>query len=122
MIGTNNTGHRNEKSEDTAYGIFALTQEIRQRLPKAKILLLGIFPREATVDDPLRKLNEGVNNIIKNYADNKGIYYLNINKAFLDVDGNLSKEVMPDLLHPNAIGYQIWADSMLPTIKELMAM
>ncbi|MCW8833998.1 MAG: platelet-activating factor acetylhydrolase IB subunit [Colwellia sp.] len=121
MIGTNNTGHRKESSEDTAYGIFAITQELRQRLPTSKILLLGIFPRGATADDPLRKLNEGVNDIIKNYAaDTEHIHYLNINEGFLKADGSLPKSVMPDRLHPNQKGYQIWATAMLPTIKRLM--
>ena len=26
-----------------------------------------------------------------------------------------------DALHPNAKGYQIWADAILPTVKEMMS-
>jgi len=34
--------------------------------------------------------------------------------------GNLSRDVMPDFLHPNAKGYQIWADAMGPVLAEMM--
>jgi lysophospholipase L1-like esterase len=27
---------------------------------------------------------------------------------------------IPDLLHPNAKGYQIWADAMEPTLSEML--
>jgi beta-glucosidase len=27
---------------------------------------------------------------------------------------------MPDLLHPNAKGYEIWAEAIEPTVKQLM--
>ena len=35
-------------------------------------------------------------------------------------DGTLSKEIMPDFLHPNEAGYQIWADAITPKLTELM--
>ena len=48
------------------------------------------------------------------------IYYLDINEKFLEPDGTLSKEIMPDLLHPNEKGYQIWAEAIEPMVAELM--
>ena len=82
--------------------------------------MLAIFPRGADVNDRLRKLNEGTNQIISQFADNEKVYFLNINDKFLTDDGDLPKSVMPDLLHPNADGYQIWADAMESKISELM--
>ena len=32
----------------------------------------------------------------------------------------LPADVMPDQLHPNLKGYQIWADSVGPVIEEMM--
>ena len=46
--------------------------------------------------------------------------YLDIGPKFLDPDGTLPKDVMPDALHPNEKGYQIWADAIGPTLAELM--
>lgn len=120
MIGTNNTGHRAENPETTAAGIKRLVDEIRQRLPAAKVLLLAIFPRGEKADDSLRSINERVNRIIAGQADGRGIFFLNINAALTDPDGTLSKDVMPDLLHPNAKGYAIWQREMQPLLQELL--
>lgn len=120
MIGTNNTGHRKEAPQDTAAGIRRVIDELQLRLPETKILLLGVFPRGATPDDSLRKINVAINERISNFADNEKVWYLDISDKFLDEDGNLPKSIMPDLLHPNKKGYAIWAESMEPMIQTLM--
>ena len=45
---------------------------------------------------------------------------LDIGSKFLEPDGTLSLEIMPDLLHPNEKGYQIWAEAIENTLDELM--
>ncbi|GGY73452.1 hypothetical protein GCM10011613_18230 [Cellvibrio zantedeschiae] len=120
MFGTNNTGHRQEKPELTAAGIKRDIEELQKRLPNTKILLLAIFPRDEKPEGELRQINNRVNAIISTFADNKKIYFLDINKSFLDDKGNLPKEIMPDLLHPNEKGYEIWAKAMEPTLLKLL--
>ncbi|UUO06552.1 platelet-activating factor acetylhydrolase IB subunit [Blastopirellula sp. J2-11] len=120
MIGTNNVGHRKDPSQDTADGIKLIVEKLREKLPETKVLILGIFPRSAAKDDEMRKLNDGTNEIIKDLADGKNVFYLNINDTFLTEDGVLTKEVMPDLLHPHAKGYRMWAEAVEPTIAKLM--
>jgi beta-glucosidase len=119
MIGTNNAGHRQEKSEDTAAGVRAILEELRTRLPETKCLVLAIFPRGEKTDDPLRQLNDATNRILEGYADGQGVFFLNLNDRFLEADGTLPKSMMPDLLHPNETGYAIWAEAMEPTIEKL---
>ena len=120
MIGTNNTGHRQDPPKETAAGIKKILGELKKRLPKTKVLLLAVFPRGATADDKLRKINTGINKIIKKFAKRKNVSFLDINSTFLDDDGNLSKDVMPDLLQPHEKGYRMWAEAMEPTIKKLI--
>jgi lysophospholipase L1-like esterase len=132
MIGTNNTGHQGRPQKElngavyqctaqqTADGVKAIITKLQAKCPDAKILLLAIFPRGATPDDKLRKQNEETNAIIKGFADNKKFYFMDINAKFLGADGTLSKEIMPDLLHPNAKGYEIWAEAIEPKVKELI--
>ena len=48
-------------------------------------------------------------------------FYLDIGSKFLRPNRTLSKTVMPDLLHPNALGYEIWAKSMEPAVRNLWA-
>lgn len=120
MIGTNNTGHRHENPEFTAAGIKTLLAEVQQRLPESKILLLAVFPRDENPDGQLRKINNGVNDLIKDFADNKTIYFADINSVFLTKDGVLPKTIMPDLLHPNEQGYELWAKALEPQLKKLL--
>lgn len=120
MIGTNNAGHRQERSEETAAGVEAIVRELRERLPDSKILLLGIFPRGALPKDPMRQLNDKTNTMISKLADGDKIVFLDISPKFLDKDGKLPAEIMPDLLHPNKQGYGIWADAIDETLQSLL--
>ena len=120
MIGTNNTGDRNDDPAATAAGVKAIIDELHSRLPKTKVLLLAVFPREEHPSALLRRLNENVNAIIANYADGRRVFFANINAALLNADGTLSRDVMPDLLHPQEKGYEIWARSMEPMLKTLL--
>ena len=121
LIGTNNTHVEKDRPEDTLAGIESNLRTLRHRLPKSKILLLSIFPRGEGSDDPLRQINEQVNQelpgLVKRYPN---VFHLNINNVFLDDGGKLSRELMPDLLHPNTKGYQLWAEAMEPTLSQLL--
>ncbi len=119
MFGTNNTGHRLEAPALTAAGIKRNIDELRKRLPDTRILLLAIFPRDQA-DSKSRQVNEDINKLIAGFADNQHVYFVNINQAFLDQNGELPKDVMPDLLHPNEKGYEIWAREMAPALEQLM--
>lgn len=119
MIGTNNTGHRHETPAVTANGIKTIVGELQSRLPNSNILLLGVFPRDADKEGFLRNLNEQVNSIVAGFGDNQRVFYRNINARFLDKDGNLSSDIMPDLLHPNSKGYEIWAKAIEADIQAL---
>lgn len=117
MIGTNNAGANT--AEEIATGIKAIVATLREKLPEAKVLLLGVFPREAKPGPARAKLTE-VNNIISKLDDQKHVYYLDIGKSFLNEDGSIPKEIMPDYLHLSNRGYQIWADAIEPTIWKLL--
>lgn len=120
MIGTNNRGEPEKNGADTAYGILALLKEIHAKLPKSKILLLAIFPRGNTPDDVGRVRNDQINGIIKTYADGETVHWLDIGDTFLNDDGTLNRELMPDTLHPGVEGFRAWARAMDPTLRRLL--
>jgi beta-glucosidase len=45
---------------------------------------------------------------------------MDIGDRILAPDGRLPEEVMPDALHPSAVGYQIWADAIRDTVQDLL--
>ncbi len=132
MIGTNNTGHQGRpqkenngevyhcSAEQTAEGVKAIIDKLKVKCPGAKILLLAIFPRGATPEDAFRKQNDETNTIIKTFADDKTVFFMDVGPKFLEADGTLSKDIMPDLLHPNEKGYEIWAQAIVGKVKELL--
>ena len=121
MIGTNNLGHAaDEKPEWAAAGVAKIVETIRTKLPNTKILLLSIFPRSEKPTDGIRARVTATNDLIAKLHDGKMVIYKDITAAFLTPEGVLTKEVMPDGLHPNAKGYQIWLDAVKPTLDDLM--
>ena len=123
MIGTNNSG--SDPAEGIAKGVTAIVETIRAKQPQAKILLLAVFPRGEKPSTP-EKANAGrdklkqVNEIIAKLDDGKNVHFLDIGAKFLQPDGSISKDIMPDFLHLSAAGYQIWADAISPKLAELM--
>ena len=118
MIGTNNAGSGNVQA--IAAGVQAIVEKLRAKLPQTKVLLLAIFPRGPNTKDHLRQVNSKANEMIAKLDDGKNVFFLDIGPKFLDKDGNLSRDIMPDLLHPNAKGYAIWAEAIEPSVKKLM--
>ena len=124
LIGINNTSKERDGSErntapEVIEGVTAVVKEIQQRLPKTKLLLLAVFPYKQK-GDPMRDKVDEINKGIRKLGKRKNVTFLDINKKFLEPDGTLSTNIMPDLLHPNERGYQIWAEAMEPTLKKLM--
>ena len=121
MIGTNNFGLHNDKPADVANGVKAIVETLEKKAPAAKVLLLGVFPRGHKSDNHFRKLITPLNEEISKLQDGKKVVYKDIKDAFLDKDGNLPKELMPDFLHLSEKGYFVWAEAIEPTVKKMLA-
>lgn len=118
LIGTNNI--KRDTALQIAEGVAAIVGEIRTRLPKTKILLLGVFPRSETPDDGRRLKVTEVNTHLAKLDDGKTVFFLDLGPKFLRPDGTLSKGVMHDFLHLTTTGYKIWSDEMAEKLAELM--
>jgi lysophospholipase L1-like esterase len=125
MIGTNNTGFERDGTTprntppEIVEGVTTIVSDLRQDFPAAKILLLAVFPR-GEKDSLHRGQVAEVNHEIAKFDDGDHVHYLDIGAKFLDGEGNIPVEIMPDLLHPNEKGYGIWADAIREPVKRLM--
>jgi len=118
MIGTNNL--KANSDAQIADGIAAIVADYRRRCPDAVILLQGILPRGATPTDPARPRIKAINERIARFADGQHVIFVDFGAKFLEPDGTLSREVMPDFLHPSAKGYEIWAAELQPFVAKYL--
>jgi len=75
----------------------------------------------------LAELNEAIfdevaeiNAIIANLNDGNTVFYKDIGKEFLDQNGGLSGDIMPDYLHLSAKGYDIWGKAIKADMERLV--
>jgi len=119
MIGTNNSNGEDNTPGQIVEGIQAIVRTLRERLPQTKILLLAIFPRGENFSPQRGKITQ-VNQVIQKLDDGKNVFFLDIGHRFLDQNGILSADIMPDYLHLTPHSYEIWADAIQPKLNELL--
>jgi beta-glucosidase len=116
LIGTNNLA--SATPINVARGITAIVAEVRRRLPHTTIVLNAIFPRGVDDRDPLRIESTAVNSLIAPLADGTHVRWLDAGPLFLDGNGSLRRDLLPDALHPNAAGYKMWGEHLRPLLLE----
>ena len=135
LIGTNNTDDRHFKTFHNAEEIFtgtkAIVTTIQKRHPETKILVLRIFPRggddEKGISPPAFNSSpkciqtcRQAGELTRQLADGKKVFWLDINKIFLQEDGSINTELMWDLLHPSPRGAETWVSAIMPTLRKLL--
>lgn len=110
LIGTNN---RNPAPE-IASGVKAVLDKTQAMYPGIKIILVSIMPRSQFND-----LMMATDAILRTWADDKTIFYLDLVPLMTPVGDNF-KGLGPDHLHPDASGYQLWADALLPLLNKFL--
>lgn len=103
MIGTNNL-QMNTDAEIIA-GLQQLVIAIKERQPKADILLAGILPR-VDMADRVAKINKG----IQQMAGMQQVPFINPGQVLLNADLKPDSTLFTDGLHPNSTGYSKLAD------------
>ncbi|MFZ1976328.1 MAG: GDSL-type esterase/lipase family protein, partial [Bacteroidota bacterium] len=124
-IGTNNIDEKHYPTRHTAGqlagGIEAIIKAIREKLPETKIIVLRCFPGCYGGPNPTshRAILERASDIVSKLADGKHIFYCDVNHVFLNLDGSINHEAMPDWLHPSPAAAKAWAQAMEPLLSEL---
>jgi lysophospholipase L1-like esterase len=119
LIGTNDLGYE-KPTEAAAEGIRATLLKLRQRVPGAAILLLGLWPREDIPRIVERHEIAAVNRMIESCADGSAIRYADLGRFLLGPDGRLLPQISPDRLHFNTQGYARLAPALDSAIDGLL--
>lgn len=113
LIGTNNFGLRDDTPEDVAAGEIKIVELLRAARPDAHVVVMATFPRKGEqFEKKIAEQNAIVAAWIAARGDEK-ISVLNINPKFVGADGKVDFAILPDGLHPNARGHEIWAAALL---------
>lgn len=120
MIGTNNSNGDDNTAEEIGKGITAVVQRLRTGLPKAKVLLLAIFPRGEQPDAQRAKCAEASRLAAAAFAGDPMVVSRDIGARFVGEGGRLSKEVMPDFLHLTPAAYRTWAEAIVADVDAML--
>jgi len=115
LVGTNNTGLEKDgraprnTPEETISGILAVRDEVRRRFPDAGILWHTLFPRGEELN---RRQIGTINAALRTAGAGERTTLIDIGEQFLDADGRVDTNFMPDSLHLSEAGYRIWARAL----------
>ena len=115
MVGNNNTMLRSEEEEppsDTALGIRAIVDTIKERSPETKICVFAILPCGRDSNDPRRTRNAAVNDAVRVLLAGTDVAFYEINNQVMDVDLIFGEDYSYDGIHLNATGYNVWVKNI----------
>lgn len=123
MAGTNNLGGRPMGAEvesmaaDIAGGVAAIVQRCRVLAPRARIVLMGITPRNDNM--ALVPVITAVNARLAKLADGQSLRFIDLTGQLTGADGLLLPGVTDaDRLHLALPGYEIWERALRPVLTE----
>ncbi|WP_020533536.1 GDSL-type esterase/lipase family protein [Flexithrix dorotheae] len=124
LIGTNNTDGNHylniSTPEELEEGIWKICTLINEKLPETKILIMGILPY-GYKPNHRDNINKATNLLISKFPEkNPLINYVDIGNIYLDENGKVKQELMPDYLHPNAEGHLLMFEALKPEIDRLI--
>lgn len=121
-IGTNNLAGTKNARENTpdeiVEAIALIVQRVQEKCPTAKVIVMAVFPRGENPDNAKRVQVNAINERLAKKMEGAKVTLLDITAKLTNPDGTISKEVMPDFLHPGAKGYAIWAEALKPVLPE----
>jgi lysophospholipase L1-like esterase len=118
LAGTNNLPR--DPVETIVQGLAQLTRELGEVLPGAKVLLLGLLPRNP--DETGRDYGSmvvAVNRSLAPLADGKRVFFRDFGVLFPPKNGLVDPEMMPDGLHLGAAGYDRLGPTLVAAIREI---
>jgi lysophospholipase L1-like esterase len=119
MIGTNNSNGEDNTPDQIVEGVTAIVAKLREKLPGTKILLHAIFPRSENYSAQRGKLAM-INQVLRRLADEENVFWMDFSHRFLDADGTIPRNLMPDYLHLSPTAYRIWAESIEPMLSAIV--
>jgi lysophospholipase L1-like esterase len=116
LMGTNDLEEKAEP-KTIADNLVLILNKIREYDATIPIVLCNIFPASASKARPADKIKEINNRYQSAVKGNTQVTVIDTWTLFADEKGDAKPVEFPDLLHPNAIGYDKWAKAIRPVLE-----
>jgi len=116
LIGTNDIDAKADPSV-IAGNVKLILTALRRHNPAMPVVLCEVLPSSPVKNRPaqvIRRLNELYREAA---ADEPQVTVLDTWSLFANVHGDAKEEEMPDLLHPDVVGYAKWASALRPILE-----
>ena len=116
LIGTNDL---EEKAEPPviAGNLKLIITALRQHNPAMPVILCEVFPSSLAKSRPVQSIRKLNSLYMEAVADEPQVTVLDTWSLYANAHGDAKEEEMPDLLHPNTLGYAKWAAALRPILE-----
>lgn len=122
MLGINNSWAAEDPVADSIFeGVHVALSTLHARKPKSRIVLQSLLPTNDTGKnrDVVGTVNQRLRKLVTTPEFSRFTSYLDLYPAFTDANGVQISHYFTDGLHPNAVGYAVWRDQLVPFLKTL---
>jgi lysophospholipase L1-like esterase len=116
LIGTNDIGDK-VAPEVIAANMRLIIDALKQHNPNMPVVLCDIMPSSATKTRPAEQIRKTNELYYEAMADEPQVTIVDTYSLFANVHGDAKEEEMPDLLHPNILGYAKWSAALHPILE-----
>lgn len=118
LLGTNDL-EEGASAEVIAGNLKLIVEAIHRECPKTPIVLNLVFPSSESKRRPAESIRQ-INQLYARVVRGDGLVtVLDTFSLYADESGNAKVVDMPDLLHPNEVGYRRWAGALRPVFATL---
>jgi len=118
LMGTNDLEEKAEP-QTIADNVKLIIDRLKKHNPELPIILCQVFPSSESKKRPADKIKQINQLMMKAVKGDAQITVVDTWSLFANEQGDAKAEEMPDLLHPNAIGYVKWAGALRPILATL---
>ncbi len=118
LMGTNDLEEA-ATPEVIAANVRLILEQIAKAQPETPVVLCLVFPSSADKKRPAESIRR-INQLLRQTArGNRQVTVLDTWTLFANPAGDANATDMPDLLHPNELGYKRWANALRPLLATL---
>lgn len=125
LIGTNDQADHCSQ-ESILVGIMNIAQYLQEQRPNARLVINGILPKPNPTSREWKDTKyyasvTWINQLLACYAEGlEGVEYFDPSFLFIDEEGLVPEDLIPDGIHPSGKGSRIWGEAILKRVEEIV--